>query len=144
MIRMAALALMLSALPLAAAPVPKELTRVEKFDGTWTVETFVMFGRPSSENLVWTIDAEGNLVRHDPSVAAATVAGRPTQLVFDRQTKALEWSQGSSAFVGIYRLSGDKLEICLAIQGGPRPKEVEAGPGNYHWTLRRSATEAKK
>ena len=140
---LAALALLLIALPLSAAPVPKELARVETFDGTWTVESLVTFGRASSENLLWTIDAEGNLLRHDPSVAAGT-AGQTIRLGFDRQTKALEWSQGATTFVGVYRPSGDKLEICLAMQGAARPKEVEAGPKNYLWTLRRSAAEAKK
>ena len=143
MMRLALLAIAFAASSLAAAPVPKELTRLEKFDGTWTVESLVTFGQPSSENLLWTIDAEGNLLRHNPSVAA-TSAGRPIRLLFDRPTKALEWTEGTTAFVGRYRLSGDNLEICLAFQGGVRPKEVEAGPKNYLWTLRRSAAEAKK
>ena len=144
MMRSAAFAMLAAALPLSAAPVPKELTKVERFDGTWAVESLVTFGRPSSENLIWTIDPEGNLIRHDPSVAAATVLALPVRLKFDRQEKALDWSQGTSAFVGRYRLSGDRLEICLAIQGGDRPKAVEAGLDTYLWTLRRTPTEAKK
>ena len=144
MIRAAALALLLIAVPLAAAPVPKELTRAERFDGTWAVESLVTFGQPSSENLLWTIDAEGKMIRSDPNAPVAFKPERTILLKFDRPTKALDWSHGNSTFVGVYRLSGDKLEICLAMQGAERPKEVEAGPGNYLWTLRRSVAEAKK
>ena len=143
MIRLAAVALIVTAPALLAAPVPKELLRHDRLEGTWRVESLVTFGKPSSEALCWVIDADGNLARNvDP--AAPLPPKCSVVLKFDRASKHLDFCQGGTTFAGLYRLRGDRLEICLSIQGGERPAAVEAGPRLYLWTLERLKPEEKK
>jgi len=143
MIRSVALALLLASAPLAAAPVPKELLQYDRLEGTWRVESLVTFGKPSSEALCWVIDADGNLQRN-VDLAAPRAQAVSAVLKFDRASKHLDYLQGTTTFAGLYRLRGDRLEICLSIQGGERPSTVEAGPRLYLWTLERLHPEAKR
>ena len=143
MIRGALLAVAFAALPLAAAPVPKEIKKEGKLEGTWKVESIVIFGQPSTESLYWTIDAEGNLVRHSDPIAPAN-AGRSIVLKQDPGVKSLDYVSGQMTFLGVYRLGGDTLEFCLAKQGEERPAAIAATPLTYLWTLKRVKPEVKK
>lgn len=132
----AAMLLACSASASRAAPVPKELKKDEKIQGTWKVESLVNLGRPSTENLFWTIDADGGLSRHT-DLAAPGDGPRSVVLKQDRATKALDYVSGNLTYFGLYRLNGDTLEFCLANQGQERPAAIEAKPTNYLWTLKR-------
>lgn len=118
-----------------AAPVPKELKKDEKIQGTWKVESLVNHGKPSTENLYWTISAEGNLCRHE-SLADPRTGGNVI-LKQDRATMSLDYVAGQTTYFGIYRLRGDTLEFCLSDSGAERPATIEATPKNYLWTLKR-------
>ncbi len=139
----AILALAVIACPLHAAPVPKELKKDQTLQGTWKVESIVIFGQPSAENLYWTIDTEGNLIRHSDPIAPANAA-RTIVLKQDLATKSLDYLAGHMTFLGVYRLGGDTLEFCLAKQGEARPAAIEATPRTYLWTLKRVKPEEKK
>ena len=133
------LALMLIAIGSAAspaAPVPKELKKDEKIQGTWKVESLVSLGRPATENLFWTIDADGGLSRH-ADLAAPGNGLRPVVLKQDRLAKSLDYIAGNLTYFGLYRLDADTLEFCLANQGQERPTAIEATQTNYLWTLKR-------
>ncbi len=126
-----------------AAPVPKELKKEEKLQGTWKVESLVNLGNPNPANEYWTIDADGNLSRH-PDLAALANSRPSIVLKQDRATKSLDYVSGQLTYFGLYRLQGDTLEFCLANQGQERPMAIEATPNNYLWTLKRVKTETKK
>ena len=144
MMRFALLLIAICAGSSPAAPVPKELKNNDKIQGTWKVESLVNFGKPSTENLYWTIDAEGNLSRHpDPDNPAKNIP-RLVVLKQDRETKSLDYVSGQTTYLGLYRLQGDTLEFCLARQGAERPTAIEATPNNYFWTLKRVKPEEKK
>ena len=142
--RIDALTLLLATSVLSAAPVPKELKNSDKIQGTWKVESLVNFGKPSTENLYWTIDAEGNLSRHPDPDNPANNMPRLVVLKQDRETKSLDYVSGQTTYLGLYRLQGDTLEFCLARQGAERPTAIEATPNNYFWTLKRVKPEEKK
>ncbi len=128
---------------LSAAPVPKELKTNDVIQGTWKVESIVIFGQPSTEHLYWSIDASGNLDRHsDPVPPANTVSS--IILKQDRAIKTLDYCSGQLTFLGTYRLRGDTLEFCLAKQGEARPAAIEATPATYLWTLIRVKPGEKK
>ena len=141
--RLVILILAISAGRLDAAPVPKELKQNETLQGVWKVESLVIFGQPSAENLYWSIDADGNLVRHSDPVAPANAA-RSIVLKQDRTAKDLDFCTRYMTFLGTYRLRGDTLEFCLAKQGEARPAAIEATPATYLWTLKRVKAEEKK
>ena len=132
-----------AAYPLFAAPVPKELKQNETLQGTWKVESIIIFGQPSSENLYWSIDADGKLDRHSDPVAPAD-AVRSIVLKQDRAAKSLDFCTGNLTYLGTYRLRGDILEFCLAKQGEARPIAIEATPATYLWSLKQVKPEEKK
>ena len=128
---------------LSAAPVPKELKRDERFEGSWRVEKLIISGKESQEQLIWSIDAEGACIRHGGPVPAATTA-RPIQLKFDKATKDLDYIQSNMVYPGKFRLVGDTLEISLNNQGGARPPGVDPATSTYVWTLKRVKPEDLK
>ena len=128
---------------LFTAPVPKELKTNDTIQGTWKIESIVIFGQPSTEHLYWSIDAAGNLVRHSEPVAPMN-ADQSIVLKQDRAAKSLDFCTGYMTFLGTYRLSGDTLEFCLAKQNEPRPAGIEATPATYLWTLKRVKPEEKR
>ena len=66
MTRLAVFVLLAAALPLLAAPVPKELKKVMKIEGTWKMVSCDCFGRPAQLNADqhWTFDAGLNMTPH--------------------------------------------------------------------------------
>ena len=141
--RLAILILAISMTQLTAAPVPKELKNNDSIQGTWKVESLILFGQPGTESLYWSIDADGNLDRHsDPVPPANTI--RSIILKQNRAAKTLDFCAGPMTFPGTYRLSGDTLEYCIAMQGQARPATIGATPAKYLWTLTRVKPGEKK
>lgn len=150
MSRMSALALLAFSSALAAAPVPREIKKEEKFEGTWQIESTVAFGRlvnVGAANQHWTLDAEGNMKSHNGPVAPDN-ARSYIQLVIDSKAKTLDYKytqQGNPTYPGVYELTGDTLKVCCNLKGtGTRPTTAESGPDVYLWTLKRVKAEAKK
>jgi len=148
--RLSALALILIATTLVAAPVPKEVKNEQKFEGTWQLESVIAFGRPvnfGGGNQHWTLDAEGNLKSHNGPVPPEN-AKAYIQLVIDPKMKTLDYKytqQGNPSYPGMYEMTGDTLKISCNLKGtNVRPAGVEAGPDVYLWTLKRVRPEDKK
>lgn len=150
MSRLLAIALVALSSSLLAAPVPREVKKEEKFEGTWQIESTVAFGRlvnVGAANQHWTLDAEGNMKSHNGPVVPEN-ARSYIQLVIDPKAKTLDYkyTQGNNPiYPGTYELTGDTLKVCCNLKGnGSRPTTAESGPDVYLWTLKRVKTEGKK
>jgi uncharacterized protein (TIGR03067 family) len=149
--RLAALALLALPSLLLAAPVPKEVKKEEKTEGTWQMESLLAYGRPinfgAGNQQHWTIDAEGQVISHQGPVPPEN--GRKAfQLVFEPKAKAVDYKYtngNTTSYPGVYDLTGDTLKICCHMKGqGVRPTTVDAGPDVYLWTFKRVKAEEKK
>ncbi len=149
MSRMSAITLLAFSSALAAAPVPKEVKKAEKFEGTWQVESTVAFGRlvnVGAANQHWTLDAEGNMKSHNgPTVPDNALSS--VRFVIDPKLKTLDYTYtngNNPPYPGTYELTGDTLKVSCNIKGtGNRPTTTEPGPDVYVWTLKR-VKEGKK
>lgn len=150
-VRLALLCLIVVPLgPDESAPrkVPAEL---QPHQGTWTVLSFESDGQRTPDEIARSIvrKVEGDHVtweREGKSFAGTKLevdpSTNPASLVVipdggrDRGKRVL----------GIYRLEGDTLTICMARADQPRPTRFEAGPGSglTLMTFRRMAPEPPK
>lgn len=149
MMRIAALLLLAISSTLIAAPVPKEVKKEEKTEGTWQLESLSAFGRPAGLGGIqyWTLDAEGYVTTHQ-TPAPPENAVKHLQLAFEPKTKAVDYKYtngNNTGYPGMYELDGDTLKICCNLKGtGVRPTTVDAGSDVYLWTFKRVKAEAKK
>lgn len=152
MIRLLALVcLVVSAAFSVAAPVPKEVKKDDKFEGTWKIESLNAFGRVvqfgGANNQHWTLDAEGNMKTHQGPVALEA-AKSFVQLAFDPKLKTVEYkyTNGNNInYPGVYELAGDSLKVCCNLRGtGTRPANTDPATDSYIWTLKRVTPEEKK
>lgn len=113
---------------------------LERHQGTWRTTTSIYDGRSAPEgvirsitrtvekdHVVWKRDGKpfaGTRIELDPSREPHTIDVIPDGGK-DRGERVL----------GIYKLKGDRLTICMAEPGKPRPSEFKAEPGSG-WTLR--------
>ncbi len=133
-----------AALPLAAAPVPKEIKNEGKLEGTWKVEALSTNGQEAGQKgTFWTIDAEGMLTLH--GAPKPPVTNSEITFKYDMRTKAIEYTSiaGSRNYPGLYELKGDTLKLCFTLTDQTRPKAVEAGPDLNLWTFTRVKPEGK-
>ena len=150
MTRRTALAVLILGPALFAAPVPKEVKKEEKTEGTWQLETQLAYGRPinfgANSRQHWTLDAEGHVINHQGPVPPEN-ARKAFQLVFETKSKAVDYKYtngNNTRYPGMYELSGDTLKVCCNLKGtGVRPTTVDAGPDVYVWTFQRVKPEAK-
>ena len=149
MSRLATLALVALSSSLLAAPVPREVKKEEKFEGTWRVESTVAFGRlvnVGAANQHWTLDDVGNMKSHNGPVVPEN-ARSYIQLVIDPKAKTIDYkyTQGNNpVYPGTYDLTGDTLKVCCNFKGtGNRPTTAESGPDVYLWTLKRVKEDKK-
>ena len=127
---------------LPAAPVPKEVRKDTKFEGTWLIESVVIYGEALdlATKQYWTLDADGHMKTHDdpdmPGSGPSIV-----QMVIDTAAKSIDYkySNGNnSVHPAVYIMAGDTLKICSNMKGtGIRPAAVVAGPDVYVYTLQR-------
>jgi len=134
---------------LLAAPVPKEVKKEERTEGTWQLEALMAFGRPVGigAGQHWTLDAEGNVTSHQGPVPPANAA-KHLRLGFEPKTKAVDYIYTNNAginYPGMYELNADTLKVCCNLKGtGVRPTAVDAGPDVYLWTFKRVVAGEKK
>lgn len=109
--------LVLAALPLVAAPVPKQKTDADRIVGVWHD------GR-EGEAAYWHFDADG--------VAGTGAKKNPQNAKYRidplKDPKQFDWSHngGKTWFLGVYELDGDNLKIALGRGGtGERPESVD-------------------
>ena len=150
MTRLAVFVLLAAALPLLAAPVPKELKKVMKIEGTWKMVSCDCFGRPAQLNADqhWTFDAGLNMTPHLGSKPAPdAVSG--SQLLIDAAAdpKRADFKYTNDPMCpGIYEFSpdGNTLKLCINMNTADRPTAVESGKNVYLWTLQRAKPEGVK
>ena len=137
--------------PLLAAPVPKELKKEMKIEGTWKMVSCDCFGNPARLNADqhWTFDAGLNMTPHLGSKPAPdAVSG--SQLLIDAAAdpKRVDFKSADDPIVrpGIYELSpdGNTLKLCINQNNADRPTAVEPGKNVYLWMLQRAKPEAGK
>ena len=130
-----------SALP-AGDGVKKEL---KKHQGTWTVISSTFEGQQAGEDVLRSIS---RIVNDDHVVwkrNGKQFAGTKIELDPRPEPKAIDvipdgGPDRGQHVLGIYKLEGDELTICMAAAGQPRPKEFEAKEGSK-CTLRKFRRE---
>lgn len=131
-------------LPLADDAKAANDAEVARHQGTWAVTKFVREGQESPADLVESIVriVEGDHVvwKRD----GKSFAGTKVELDPKGEPKTIDvLPDGGPSFgkriLGIYKLDGDELTICMAEADKPRPKEfrAEAGSGLTLMTFRR-------
>ena len=139
-----ALALLLVAPAVLAAPVPKELRAGPGHIGKWQ-NVYVDPKNPAvitSRGQFWYFGEDGSFTFHDEGASGPVPA--PTQrMVFDPKSLHVQHSMiapDEMIRLGVYKIEGDRLTMNLnPSPGKPRPSGV--GPGDL-WHLQR--VEEKK
>jgi uncharacterized protein (TIGR03067 family) len=136
------------ALILVLVPVlgddPEVREELDRHQGTWEVVSFVREGEETPREIAATItrvveDDHVTWYRDGKSFAGTTLVLDPA-----RSPKTLDvipdgGPQKGKAVLGIYRLEGDELTVCMAAPNAPRPKAFDAaeGTGQTLMTFRR-------
>ena len=129
--------LLLFAVPLTAAPVPKAVKKADDATlilGRWESVTVQYDGRPGTAGAVFRFadDGKGGVV---PPGQKAEV---PATFTLDPNDtpKRLEWAlNGPAKSVATYELDGDTLK--LAFGAATRPPKAAPGPGVSYYELKR-------
>jgi uncharacterized protein (TIGR03067 family) len=131
------------ALPRARADDPK--AERERHQGTWQARSFVSDGVAAPADLVGSIVrvVEGDHVvwkRNGKSFAGTTVELDPSRTPRTLDVIPDGGPMRGERVLGIYRLDGDELTVCMAAPGRDRPKTFEAksGSGQTLMTFRRA------
>lgn len=128
-------ALLLLAWPSPPGDDPAARAELARHQGTWEVVAFVYEGREAPREITATMS---RVVEDDHVTwyrAGKSFAG--TGLVLDPSAdpKAIDviadgGPQRGKAVLGIYRLDGDELTICMAAPDAPRPTTFDAPQGS--------------
>ena len=145
------LVLLALAAPVAAAPVPKELKKEFKIEGTWRMLSCDCFGNPAQLNADqhWTFDAGLSMTAHLGSKAAPGAVSASKLLIdADADPKRADFNSADDPTVrpGIYEFGpdGNTLKLCINMNTADRPTTVEPGKNVYLWTLQRAKPEGVK
>ena len=149
--------LLLFALPLAAAPVPKAVKKATA-DGVWEVTEWSSRGRAVNSTLTvrWTIDGEtlaiertstnpGVIVRPPQNPPAYTLAKAdkddPTAVDY---SATYPGGERVVKYPGRMEVDGDTLRFCFDVSGtGTRPAECKAGDTVTYYVFKRVKAEDK-
>ncbi len=130
--------LLLLALPLSAAPIPKELRAGDEMRlvGVWHLKS-AKFGDGDYTTAVgtkWTLGGDGKALRDRPNEGL----GKAEFKIDPKATvKAFDWiTDEGNTFLGVYELDGDTFRVTLAT--GARPTACKPGEGAYHFEFRRA------
>jgi hypothetical protein len=151
MIRSAALALLMVAPSLPAAPVPEEVRKGDPYAGTWRLESLVAFGKPveftDAAPQYVTLNARGGMIYH-AGPALPENAEAYALLAFSGKSDAVDFRfTGDDDYhrPGKCTLKNDVLKLCFNFKDtGIRPATTDAGAEVFVWTLHRVKPEAKK
>ena len=124
--------------PLARRPVRGRLSDEDekgKHQGTWAVTSSVRDGKEAPAEVVGSIRrvVEGDHVtwtRDGKSFAGTKVEYDPTRLPHTLDLIPDGGPHRDKHILGIYKLEGDTLTICVADPDEPRPKTFEAPAGS--------------
>ena len=138
-------------LPATSAPVPKELKKEFKIEGTWRMVSCDCFGNPAGlrPDQHWTFDAEGKMVPHAGAVVPAGLTPA-IQVVLDTmgvsKNAEFKYLTNEAPKPGLFEIGpdGETLKLCIDMRTAERPTKMEPGPNIYLWTLERAKPEAKK
>jgi uncharacterized protein (TIGR03067 family) len=113
---------------------------IERHQGIWRTSTSVYDGQEAPAEVVRsitrTVDKDHVVWKRD----GKSFAGTKIELDPSRDPKAIDvipdgGQDRGERVLGIYKLEGDRLTICMAAPGQPRPKAFKAEKGSGH-TLR--------
>lgn len=126
--------LLVAAVPLFAAPVPKELHAGDEVRilGMWHLEK-ARYGDGEYSGAVgtkWTLGTDGKAIRERPNEAPGAVGFK-----FDPKAtvKTFDWDD---SFPGVYELAGAMLRVALGT--GTRPAACKPGDAIYYFEFRRA------
>jgi uncharacterized protein (TIGR03067 family) len=101
-----------------------------KFNGTWVLIRATMSGIEMPKDVLGKSTMTINGTKHTVHLADETYEGThrydPSQDPKAYDTTVTTGANKGVKQVGIYRLDGDELSICLATSGFPRPKDFKA------------------
>jgi uncharacterized protein (TIGR03067 family) len=124
---------------------------LDKHQGTWVAVSFRREGAETPEEIVRTITRTvvGDHVtwkRVGKSFAGTTVVLDPTQKPPGIDVIPDGGPSRGKRVLGIYRLEGDRLTLCMADPDKPRPRafEAEKGSGQTLMVFERQATPPRK
>jgi uncharacterized protein (TIGR03067 family) len=133
--------------PSSLAPVDDRTVKdeLERHQGTWRATSSIYDGQEAPAEIVRSIT---RTVEKDHVVwnrDGKSFAGTRIELDPSRDPKAIDvipdgGQNRGEHVLGIYKLEKDRLTICMAAPGKPRPKEFKAEKGSG-CTLRRFARE---
>jgi uncharacterized protein (TIGR03067 family) len=108
---------------------------LKRHQGTWAVTSSIYDGQPASEEVVRSITRIANDNHVVWKRDGKSFAGTTVQLDPAAEPKAIDvipdgGRNRGERVVGIYKLDGDRLTICMAAPGQPRPKKFQADKGS--------------
>ncbi|ODT97185.1 MAG: hypothetical protein ABS79_07630 [Planctomycetes bacterium SCN 63-9] len=123
----------------AAAPSAQD--ELSKHQGTWSVVSFRRSDKETPEEITRSIVriVEGDRVlwkRDGKAFAATTIELDPSRTPATINVIPEGGPDRNKRILGIYKLDGNNLLICMADAGHPRPTEFKANP-RVMWTLMR-------
>jgi len=132
----------------AQEPASREIT---KHQGTWLASSFRRDGQQTPQEIVRTITRTGvndHVVwkRNGKSFAGTAMVLDPRQSPMSIDVIADGGPSRGKRVLGIYRLDGNRLTICMADADQPRPKDFTAEKGSLQtlMTFIREKPQAKE
>jgi len=132
--------ILLTALPIFAAPVPRELRGSDerRIVGVWKLMSakYGLEDYDSAKGTQWTMAADGSAIRDRPNegVGKATFKIDPKA-----EVKAFDWvTAEGNTFHGVYELDGDRFRVLLTLKGGNRPTACRPTEGMYCFEFQRA------
>jgi uncharacterized protein (TIGR03067 family) len=123
---------------------PDARAELDKHQGTWKVVSFQREGEETPKEIASTItrvveDDHVVWYRDGKSFAGTTIRLDPSETPRAIDVIPDGGPQRGKAVLGIYRLEGDELTLCMAAPDAPRPKRFDApkGSGQTLMTFRR-------
>jgi uncharacterized protein (TIGR03067 family) len=131
--------LVLAAGLLLAADAPKDdATKkdVEKFQGTWTAAEVVINGMDLPEDqlkeLKLTIDGNKRTLKVGDAVRTKSTFKLDPSKSPKHIDITIEEGPQKGTYPGIYEITADTQKLCLALEGGGRPKEFSSKADSGH------------
>jgi uncharacterized protein (TIGR03067 family) len=114
-------------------------SELKRHQGTWIATSSTFDGQRAPDEIARSIQrivTENHVVweRHGKRFAGTTIELNPTHDPKNIDVIPDGGRNRGEHILGIYKLDGERLTICMAVAGQPRPKEFTAHKGSG-WTL---------